>query len=171
MDSQVGELCYFLILAHNDAVVLKHLLSHTVQVKHLTQGVKLYQKKGWDRVAQYVGGSITAQECAQQWRAQAQVAPTQRIRRRWSNVEVCVQFSSSILSILGILDLCSICCSIQLAKLTRLAMQHVIPSQWSESQQAMLPERVDWFHVAQVLERTPKSCYNKHSALQNKIKA
>lgn len=49
--------------------------------------------------------------------------------------------------------------------MSQLVAEKVIPSQWSEEVQGTVPERVDWFRVAQELDRPPRACKNKHLAL------
>ncbi len=60
-----------------------------IQLKRLAKGVELYQEQGWNHVAEFVGGSITANQCAHRWRAwRAESAPTQKYKRKWSTTEV-----------------------------------------------------------------------------------
>lgn len=130
-------------------------------------------KKGWRRVAQHVGGAVTAQQCMQRWRTRAQFVPPKRIRRKWANAEVITPtFTLSLATILTLIYGCTLLCiPLQVTRLAGLAKEHVIPAQWSESQQAQLPERVDWFLIAQKLKRSPRSCYQKYNAMQSKEQA
>lgn len=118
--------------------------------------MELYQGEGWDRVAEYVGGSITAQQCLQRWRTRGLFSPAQKIKRKWSNAEVSyIDFIQRILFILA-----SCISKVDGAGAFGQAARHSVAVEWVSTDHAtregwLVPRRaVARAHTEELLQQT-----------------